>query len=198
MVVSFTPNIGLAKPSEAELARNWVNFDKLIEDNNVQIIDKMDVNLQTRVPTTIIAHTANPNVGAGNVQCEFVDLQAIVFGNFTVTWLDPGIAVGTGEYGIELPFELDASYHTVGNLLNNMPGSLSIIGHGYLYDSSNIATSGPVALDAITLSPGSGKSYARMLPEIFAGKTSRLVTSAQPFIPATGDVFQGSFLFKKD
>lgn len=198
MAVNFTTNLGLAKPTEAELARNWVNFTDLVENNNDQIIDQMDVNLQTRVPTTIVAHTSNPSVGAGNVQCEFIDLQGIVLGSFIVTWTDPGIVVGSGEYGIELPFELDASYHTVGSLLNATPGNLSIIGQGYMYDSSAIATSGPVAMDAITLSPGSGKSYARFLPEIYAGKTVRVATNAQPFIPANGDRFVGNFVFKKD
>lgn len=200
MVVSFTPNIGLAKPSEAELASDWTGNTKLLEDNNLQIIDKMDIGLQTRVPTTVIAQTTNPNLGAGAATCEFVDIQGIVMGSFKVTFVDPGITAGSGEYGIELPFELDASFHAVGSALNAAPGQYSVIGNGYIYDSSAVATSGAVAIDAVTISPGSGKSFARLITEVFTapGKTSRLVTHAQPFTPANGDTLEGFFIFKKD
>lgn len=195
MVVSFTPNIGLAKPDATEIAEKWINFDKLQEDNNLQLIDKMDVNLQTWTPA-LIAATVNPNVGAGTRQGEYIDVQGIIMASFTIEFTDPGVAAGTGEFGISLPEEVDNSFHSVGTALTAAPGQYSCIGNGYIYDSSAVATSGAVALDVVTIA---SVSYVRFVTEVFTApaKTSRFQTNAQPMTPATGDVLNGFVIYKK-
>ncbi len=195
MAVSFTSNIGLAKPDETELVRNWVNFDQLQKDNNDQVAAKMNITLQTYNPS-IIATTANPSIGSGVASGDYIDCDGIVMGNFRLTFVDPGVAAGTGEYAISMPQVFDSSFLTVGNSLTAAPGTNSVVGHGFLYDNSSVATSGSVALDAVTIG---GVSYVRLIPEVYTApaKTSSLVTNALPFVPATGDTFSGFFIFKK-
>ncbi len=197
MAVTFTTNIGLAKPDETELAKQWATtgFDKLCEDNNLQIIDKMDVNLQT-FNSTIKAQTADPSFGAGSAKMDYIDIQGIIMGTFVVTFTDPGVGTGNGEIGLSLPEEVDNSFHTVGNAFNGAIGINSVVGNGYVHDNSSVATSGAVALDLVTIS---SVSYIRMITEVFTApaKTSRLVTSSQPFAPATGDKYTGFFIYKK-
>jgi hypothetical protein len=79
MAVTFTPNIGLAKPNEAELAANWVNGTQLQEDNNAILEDKTNVVLTAYTPT-IIAQTTAPNIGAGLIKGEYQLFQGFVFG----------------------------------------------------------------------------------------------------------------------
>jgi hypothetical protein len=195
MVVSFTTNIGLAKPTETELAAEWARFTKLQEDNNLQIIDKMDVNLQTYTPT-IKAQTADPALGAGTAKMDYVDIQGIIMGSFIINFVDPGVGTGNGEIGLSLPEEVDNAFHTVGTAFSGVVGPNSVVGNGYIYDSSAVATSGAVALDVVTIA---SVSYLRMITEVFTApaKTSRLVTSSQPFAPATGDCYTGFFCYKK-
>jgi hypothetical protein len=196
MVVSFTANIGLAKPDETELAANWARFTQLQDDNNDLISANMNIALQTWTPS-LIAQTANPNLGVGVAKGDYIDVNGIVMGNFVIPFTDPGVAAGTGEYGISLPQVFDGSFHTVGTALNGAVGGNSVVGNGFLYDSSSVATSGAVAFDAITI--GGTTSYLRLITEVFTApaKTSRLVTNAQPFTPATGDAITGFFIFKK-
>lgn len=199
MVVNLTPNIGLSKPTATELAENWVNFSNLQGANNSIIIDKMDVNLTSYTPT-IIGATSNPNLGAGNIRGEYYDFQGIISGSFVVEFTNPGISVGSGEYGIKLPFTVDNTYHTVGTALpasgGNVTGALSVIGEGYAYDSSNATASGEFVLDVVTIA---GVSYARMVTAIYTvpAKTSSVISAGQIFVPDDGDKFVGSFIYKR-
>lgn len=196
MVVNFTTNIGLAKPDETELAENWVNFTELQEDNNLIIIDKTDITLQTYVPV-IRAQTTNPTQGSGGAQLgDYQDIEGFIIGRFLISFFSAGITAGSGEYGISLPAVADGSFHTVGTAFNSTPGSFSVIGEGYINDSSAVATSGSVALDVVTVS---GVSYARLLTELFTApaKTSRFMRDAMPFTVADGDIFTGNFCYKK-
>jgi len=59
MAVTFTTNIGLAKPDKNEVAENWVNVQNLQDDNNQIIIDKMDINLVSYTPNVIATTTAD-------------------------------------------------------------------------------------------------------------------------------------------
>lgn len=195
MGVTFTPNIGLAKPDDTELAANWARFSDLADDNNQIIIDKMDINVVAYTPT-FIGPTTNPNVGAGSIVGEYYNIQGIIFGTFTCLLTDPGVAsgTGTGAYGISLPFPVDGAFHTVGTTLNDTPGTPSVVGEAYMTDASAVATSGTTAIDVVTVA---GVSYARLITETYTTKTARFFGPAIPFSLATGDAFSGNFVYKK-
>lgn len=194
MSVTFTSNIGLAKPSETELAKEWTRNSKLMEDNNTILIDKMDINISTYTPV-VRAQTTNPNLGTGETKGEYIDFQGIIIGNAMFKFLDSGISAGVGEYGVSLPFPVDGSFHAVGSALNDIP-QYSVIGEGHCYDASNINSSGSFAVDAVTIS---GVSYARMITEVYTvpTKTSRFITHDRIFVPVSGDGFTLNFWYKK-
>lgn len=194
MAVTFTTNLGLAKPDESEVAKNWTHATKLAEDNNLIIIDKTDVDYLTYVPT-FIGSSSNPNIGnTGTISGEYIDFQGIVIGMVAVLISGSGIANGSGIYGVSLPFVVDPVMHTVESALANAPGAASIIGEGYLTDSSVVDRSGTVAVDVATVG---GVSYARFVTETYTGKTARHFRDAMPFSLATGDQFAFNFLYKK-
>lgn len=196
MGVTFTTNIGLAKPDEAELASDWLATagDRLYEDNNTIIQDKMNLAMTAYSPT-LVGQTANPNVGTGFRDGEYVIIdEAWVYGNFVIEFFDAGISAGTGEYGISLPFVADGLYHNVGNGLNNPIGGNDCIGEGYLWDNSSVGASGSCALDVVTVS---GTSYARLCTETHASKTLRVFGGGSHFSVATNDKFTGSFFYKR-
>jgi len=194
MAVTFTPNIGLAKVTEAELANNWINGTELQADNNSIIQDKMDITLTTYTPT-IIASVTPPNLGASAVFTgEYIEVQGYIFGTFTGLVLGSGIAAGSGNYGIKLPVVADGAFHSVGTTLTDTPGIPTCIGEGYIYDDSAIATSTPCALDVVTVA---GVSYARLITEQFTGKAALMFGSASPAAIAVNDAFSGSFNYKK-
>jgi hypothetical protein len=194
MVVAFTPNIGLAKPDESELASNWVNGSELVEDNNNIIIDEMDIVLTTYTPT-FIGPTTNPNVGAGHIRGEYCKVNGYIFGTFVIRCTTPGVAAGTGAgaYGISLPELADAVFHTVGTTLADTPGTASCIGEGYMTDSDSIPNSGTLALDLVHVG---GVAYMRPITEAYAGKTVRWFGPTLPFTLATDDNLAGSFFYK--
>lgn len=196
MAVTFTPNIGLAKPTEAELALEWTRNTKLNEDNNLLIIDKADVNMTTNTSGSIIAQTTPPSVGAGFCKLEWTEFQGFISGYFIVEFFSPGFAGGSGNYGIALPIVIDSTFHTVGTALNGAVGPNSIIGEAYLFDFSASATCGHAVLDAVTIS---GVSYVRMISELYTSpaKTSPVVQNGQPFTVADQDRFTGHFFYKK-
>lgn len=195
MAVGFTPNIVLAKPDEAELAKEWAVNTKLCEDNNLLIIDKMDIVLTAYTPT-IIGPTTNPNIGAGQSLGEYCEVQGFIFGSFNIQFTTPGIGAGTGAggYGISLPTLADNSFHAIGTTLNNTPGTNTCPGEGYFSDSSAIGTSGTVALDLVRIG---GVDYVRMITEAYAGKTVSWVGPTFPVTVADGDQLSGSFWYKK-
>jgi hypothetical protein len=192
MAVTFTSNIALAKPDQTELAENWVNNTQLQDDNNQLIIARMNLPVTSYTPT-IKGQTSDPNTATSILQGAYQDIQGIIIGSFRLVFVT-GITVGSGEYGIALPFPADTSYHSVGTAFNHAVGSLSIIGEGYIHQGSTVNNSGSVALDVVTVA---GVSYARLLFENFAGKTSRVVRDTQPWSIANGNNFSGSFIYKK-
>lgn len=194
MAVTFTPNVGLAKPTESEFALNWARGTLLADDNNVIIEDVTDINLITTTPA-VIGATTNPNFGVGAAQLEYSRVQGFVFGTFIITATDPGVApgTGTGAYGIALPFLADVTFHTVGTALNDVPGVASCVGEGYMADATAIPFNGTVALDIVHIT---GVAYLRMITEAFTGKTTAWVGPSTPFVLATADTFTGSFCYK--
>lgn len=195
MAVTFTPNIGLAKPTKTELAEEWVNGAGLISDNNTIIIDKMDVNLVTYTPT-IIGPTTNPSNGVGDEIGEYFEVQGFIFGLITIGFLDPGVAVGsgTGAYGISLPTLADTTFHTVGTTLNDNPGIASVIGEGFLRDDSSVNFSGTLGIDVVAVA---GVHYARLITEAYTGKTIRFWGPGAPANVATLDQVSLNFWYKK-
>lgn len=192
MVVNLTTYIGLSKPTEDELAKDWTVTPDLVEDNNTQIADKCDVNIQNRTPA-FVGRVSNPSVGAGSISLEFIDYEGFVFGNCKIIFTNPGVSVGSGEWGIELPFDVH-SYHAAGTALNDNPGQFDCIGEGYYMDVSAVATSGTLAIDVVNVG---GVSYARLITETFTGKAARVVGSASPVAIADGDAINFNFAFKK-
>lgn len=195
MGVTTTPNIGLKKPDDTELAEDWVNTPAHQAVNNTAIENNSTITLTSYTPT-LLAQTTNPNTGVGALRGEYQNIQGFITGSFIIDFTDPGVAAGSGEYGVSLPFVADGSFHSVGANFNDVPGAFSVIGEGFIMDNSAVATSGFVALDVITKS---GVSYARLLTELFTApaKTSRFMTNTMPFTVATGDCFSGSFFYKK-
>ncbi len=197
MVVNFTANIGLAKPTEDEVAKNWVTASDLHEDNKVIITNKMTLPAPQSYAATIVGPTTNPAVGStGSITAEYYEFEGWVFGNFTAKFGGVGISSGsgTGGYGISLPFQANATFHNLGNSLNSLPGGIAVVGEGYFNDASAVATSGTFAIDLLTIT---GVSYARMLPEGYAGKTVRFIGASAPVALADGDAFSGNFVYKK-
>jgi hypothetical protein len=195
MAVTFTPNIGLAKPTQAELALNWARTQKLAEDNNLLIIDKVEFPSQSYTPT-IIGPTTNPNVGAGQIKGAFQEFQGYIFGDFNMIFSDPGVSAGSGAgaYGISLPALADNSYYAIGTTLTSDLGFLACIGEGYFGDVGTIANNGTVALDVVRIG---GVDYARMITEAYAGKTVKWVGPTFPSTISDGDHLFGSFIYKK-
>jgi hypothetical protein len=193
MAVTFTSNIGLAKPDDTELAKNWATATQLADDNNVIISAKTNIAVQTYSPA-FIAQTVNPDTGNGTRRGEFQEYQGFIIGNFVIRMIDPGVATGTGEYGVSLPVPIDTSFHATGTSLTTLPGGFSCIGEGYISDGSITASFGTLALDAVVIA---GVTYARMIFEAFASKTSALVRDGMPFAIATSDFIGGSFYYKK-
>lgn len=195
MAVTFTPNIGLAKPDETELGKNWATAIHLAQDNNNILKPKMDLVIQSYTPT-FIGPTTNPSVGSGSIVGEYYEFMGFIFGTFVIKCLDPGVAVGsgTGSYGISLPINADSTFHTLGASLNDNPGAANCVGEAYITDASAIATSGTAALDIIVTG---GIQYFRPIPEAYTGKTNRFFGPTFPFSLATGDACSGSFLYKK-
>jgi hypothetical protein len=194
MAVTLTPNIGLAKPTESEIANNWTNVTKLAEDNNLILMDKLEVDLIPYTPT-VVGSTTNPNVGAGAIAGEYCEVQGFIWGSFTVFFLLPGIVVGSGAgaYGISLPTALDATFHSVGTTLSDQPGVASCIGEANFIDNT-VALGGTAALDAVAVA---GTTYARIILETFVGKTSAYFTPNMPYTVDTNDRWSGQFFYKK-
>lgn len=193
MAVTFTPNLALAKPDQTELALNWARGTKLQEDNNIIIAARAEKTLTAYTPT-LIANTANPSIGAGTIKGEYQEIEGCIFGSFAIVFTDPGVAAGTGEYGISLPLPADGAFHSVGTTLTANPGAFSCIGEGYLLDASSVDLSGTVALDVTTIA---GVSYVRLITSVFTGKTSRVYLPGQPYTVVTGDKMAGGFIYKK-
>lgn len=194
MAVTFTPNIGLAKPTDSELALQWARTNKLAEDNNIIIADQMDIALTAYTPTWI-ASSSNPNVGAGSIKGEYCKMNGIIWGSFVIRCTDPGTAQGSGAaaFGISLPELLDNTYHTLGTTLADTPGTASVVGEGYMTDNSSVGSSGTVAFDVIRIS---GVDYMRPITEAYSGKTVRWFGPLFPFAIADGDGLTGTFIYK--
>lgn len=193
MVVSFTPNIGLAKPDDSELAANWARLAQLQADNNAILISETNRPLVSYTPV-LIGAAGNPNIGSGTAEGEYQDLMGFITGCFSIEFAG-AIATGSGIWGFRLPFLADAAWHTVGTLLTDTPGNIDIIGEGYNYSSVAVNASGTNALDLITVG---GFSYARFLIEGYATKSSHGLTgTGSPHTVVAGDKYTGSFAYKK-
>lgn len=196
MSVSFTTNVGLAKPTGSELAEEWVNGAKLQEDNNIIIAAQTNKILSFYTPT-IIGATSNPNIGAsGSSFGEYQDINGFIIGRFIITFSGAGISVGSGEYGISLPFPVNEVFYYVGTALNDVPGFPNVVGEGYHYDDSSVATSGSAALDIVTIS---SVSYVRFITEAHTSpaKTSRIFRDSMPYAVAANDTLAGDFCYLK-
>lgn len=196
MVVTHTGNIGLAKPDDTELAKDWTNGPAHAVANNILIVAQAEKTLTAYSPVMVGAIT-NGNIGTGgSLFGEYQDLQGIIMGQIVATFGGTGVSGGSGEICYSLPLVVDPVFHTVGGTFNAGPGNPNVVGEGYVYDASATATSGIVAIDVVTVS---GVSYARMISAAFTSpaKTAALVNDNQPFVPASGDRHIINFMYKK-
>jgi hypothetical protein len=195
MSVFFTNNIGLAKPDNQELAKEWVTVSNLMDDNNVIIETKANLTFQSYIPT-FVGTTTNPNVGAGFVSGEYVEIQGFIYGSFIIRFIDPGTSAGsgTGGYGISLPVNADPVFHTIDATLSDNPGFASCVGEGFIVDASSTTNTGTIALDLVQ---PAGTTYLRMITETFTGKTQKFFLPGQPFTFADQDRITGTFFYKK-
>lgn len=196
MAVTFTPNIGLAKPAEIELAREWVNAADLSDDNNLICETKMNIANTVVSSNPIIGATTNPAVGAnGSSLLEWIKVQGFIFGTFVITAAGVGVSAGsgTGAYGIKLPELADATFHTVATSLADTPGVASCIGEAHLTVAASVATSQTLAIDIMHLT---GIAYMRLITEAYTSKTQRWVGPTFPSTLAAGDKMVGSFFYK--
>ncbi len=193
MVVNFTTYANLAKPSESELALNWTRVQDLQEDNNLEIEARANVDNVSYTPTVISAGT-QPNLGTGFAAYgEYRNLNGFILGGFRVD-IGSSPSAGTGIYAFSLPFVADSVFHAVNTNINALPGDFDVIGTGYMFDTSTLNTSGPAALDILTVS---GVSYVRFLVSTFTGKSSYALSPGVPFTIAQSDSFNGSFAYKR-
>lgn len=196
MAVAFTTYLGLAKPTESELAQDWGANQKWAAKNNILVGNGGNFPFQSYTPT-MIGSLTNPNLGsAGAALGEYCEFQGFVFGNFDITFSGSGVSVGTGSgaYGIKLPTAVDTTFHSVGSTLGDGPSTMSCIGEAYLYDASNINLSGTAVLDLIRLN---GVDYTRLVTETYSGKSTWYVTPNIPAALVGGDSLQGTFVYKK-
>lgn len=198
MAVGQTTYIALNKPDDTELAKNWARLTQLQDDNNTKIENGINVTLTAYTPV-LTATTTPPamgtGTGAGGVG-QYQNYNGIIQGSFVCSFVDPGVAAGSGEYAVSLPLVVDPSFHSVGTSFSATPGAFSVVGEGYFLDISTVGTSGSAAMDVVTVA---GVSYVRFLTEVFTTptKTSRFMTNTQPFTVATGDCLSGNFIYKK-
>lgn len=193
--VTFTPNIALAKPTLAEIAKNWVTGPQLAGDNNTLITDKSDINMQSYTPT-IIAQTTPPNLGSGTATGRYQRHQGWCWGTFIMLFTTggAGLSAGSGEYGVSLPTLADPAFHSAGTALNSGFGGNACVGEGYIQDNGTVDNCGSIALELMLIG---GVNYVRLLTEAFTGKTSRVVRDAQPFTVAHADTYAGMFIYKE-
>lgn len=193
MAVNFTTNVGLAKPTEAELALNWTRVEDLQEDNNTIIEAHANIDLSPYTPTLTAATTA-PTLGTGGSAVgEYRILNEFILGTFKLAFgTTPG--AGTGIWGFALPFAADNSFHVVGSSLTTGFGDNDIIGTGYMFDATSTDASGPAALDVVTIS---AVSYVRFLIGAYVGKATHAYSPGNPFTVASTDTFTGSFAYKR-
>jgi len=193
VVVTFTPNVGLAKFDDSDLAKDFVVGANYNSANNNIMINKTNFPLQA-YGSIIVGKTSNPSYGAGGIRFDYQEFQGFTWGTFVVVFLDPGVSAGSGEYGIRLPYVADSSYHAVGTALDWIPGFNHVIGEGYAQDASATGNSGICAIDIVTVG---GVSYARLATGAYSGKTGRCIGGGTgPFTVADQDKLTGSFFYK--
>ncbi len=194
MVVAFTTNIGLAKPSESELASNWARNTELYNDNVDIITSQLALPVASYTPS-LVANSVNPNIGTTGTRVgQYQDLNGFIVGNFVVTFNGSGVSAGSGDYGVSLPVLADTVFHFAAPSLNSSAGANTTIGEGYYQDASAVASSGMLALELVTFG---GVSYVRFLTQAYSGKGARAVTEAAPVVPVAGDSIIGNFYYKK-
>lgn len=196
MAVNFTPNIGLAKPTESEIAQDWTSNQKWAEFNNNIVAAKSYFPYQAYTPT-MIAPTTDPNIGnLGTIKGQYFEFQGWVFGSFDITIQGSGISAGTGAggYGIKLPTLMDNVFHMGSTVLNNSVGSAHVIGEGCFTDASSALTCGTLAFDWARIN---GIDYMRPVTEVYSGKTVQWMGPGFPVPIAAGDALSGNFAYKK-
>jgi hypothetical protein len=194
VMVTFTPNINLAKPAGTDTAKDWAVTQEYADDNNDSFKAASDFVIASYTPDWI-CDTANPTLGTGGTKVgEYWEHRGLIMGSFTFL-LGTAPASGTGNaYGVSLPVLADTTFHTVGSGLGSNVGTQSFIGEGYIRDNSSPATSMHVACDIVDVG---GVHYVRFLTDNYTGKASRFFGVANPFTLAVDDKFTASFFYKK-
>lgn len=194
MVVSFTPNIGLAKPDLSELAKDWAVGNKLAEDNNNILTTKMTFTPVSYTPVLTLAGVVQANGTAPIVSGAYYEYNGWIYGTFVYvrgTGVS-GITGSTNVLGISLPVPVSGAYHRIGGSFTSQPGDCDILGEGYYLTFLDVAKSGGGAIDCVF---NAGTYYARMYCEQTPGVPFILDGNNGLFAP--GDGFSTNFLYKK-
>lgn len=131
MTVNFTTNLGLAKPTQDEIARLWAEDPPALAADNNEILNPLiDRTIQTYV-VDVTADTTNPDLGSGGVNkgrfraMRLGSLEIIVTGEFAIrigSSPDPGL----GVYNFTLPVRINGNFHRT----SGVAGNADIIGEG--------------------------------------------------------------------
>lgn len=194
MVVSFTPNIGLAKPDLSELANNWAVGTKLAEDNNIILTQKMTFNTSSYTPVLTLAGAVQSLGTSGVATGSYYEFNGWIHGSFIYTRGTgvSGITGSTNLLGISLPVPVNGTYHRVGSSFTNQPADCDVLGSGYYLCSTDVNKSSGGAIDVIF---SSGTYYARMYCEQTTGIPFILDGNNSLFAP--GDGFTANFFYKR-
>lgn len=185
MTVSFTPNLGLAKPTADEIARLWTDEDQLELANKNALntyLDPVAEGFQTYFPQ-IIQMT---NIGDTERLGWYVLLPGdLVYGGF-IFRLGSGVAFSDNFLDFVLPFDTDTSFHDVST---GAAATGDIVGTLTMRDNSSISNTQTAALELFE-----NRGYTRGYTE--DNSATRWVRDDVPFTFEENDAIAGSFWFK--
>jgi hypothetical protein len=142
--------------------------------------------LGTYVPV-LTATTTNPTLGSGSAQSGWWQrCNNLIIGGAFIRFGTSGVAIGSGNYQISLPFPADTAFMIAAGGL----GTSSVIGDGLVRDNSSVTANSrqfSTYLDTTTT----------MLLALANG-TNLVITESVPFTFAASDALTVNFTYQAD
>lgn len=182
-----TPNLDLHVPDPTDIAKEWAEgVAKEWNELNVESIDTYVGNkVLTEVDVSVFSENDLVDVD-GSAKARYMEL-----GDLVVMWIE--IKIGgshtiptLGFIEISLPVTPDASFHNK----SSFAGRGDTVGEGHLYDAST-ATERQTAIVYLDFTVG------RIRVALEENQVNRNLTGDDPFIPADGDAWNFSLMYKK-